>query len=218
MLEVLLTNAGQRTTVSCEAILFDMDGTLVDSRLCVEGVWRDWADRHGLDARRILAVAHGRQNHDVLELVAPHLDVARELAWLTRAEEERRDGIVAVPGARELLDSLAEDRWAIVTSAWKTLAEIRLRCAGTPLPKVLITAEDVRRGKPHPDGYLTAAARLQVAPAACLVFEDAHAGVEAARAAGMVTVGLTTTFSAKDLGCQWCIDDFRTVSVARHQR
>lgn len=214
MIEVVI-DGNERAIVCCEAILFDMDGTLVDSRGCVESVWRAWAARHGVDANGLLGWAHGRQNHDVVGRFAPHLELERELVALTAAEEACRDGIAAVPGARELLLGLDGERWAIVTSAWKTLADIRLACAGLPLPEVLITADDVSLGKPDPAPYLAAAARLDVPPSACLVFEDAHAGVEAALAAGMTTVALGTTYPAERLGCRWWIDDFRSVSIQR---
>jgi sugar-phosphatase len=190
-----------------------MDGTLVDSTICVESTWRNWAAKHDIDIEKLLQVAHGRQNHETIQLIAPHLNTPEEIDFLVRAEEECQDGIAAVPGARELVDVLPLDCWAVVTSAWRRLAEMRLQCAGLPLPEVLITADDVRRSKPHPDGYLAAAARLGVEPAECLVFEDAPAGIEAALAAGMNVVGVKTTFSQKQLGCEWCIDDFQSISV-----
>jgi sugar-phosphatase len=212
-LEVILTDGARRHALPCDAVLFDMDGTLVDSTLCVEQTWRVWADRHGLDIEALLQIAHGRQNHETIRLIAPHLETPDEIASLVRAEEECRDGVVAVRGARELLETLPAARWAVVTSAWRRLAELRLECAQLPLPDVLITSEDVRRSKPHPDGYLAAAARLGVDPAACVVIEDAHAGIESARAAGMTVIGITTTFPRERLGCDWCIDDFRAMTI-----
>jgi sugar-phosphatase len=213
MIKLTLTDGQRRQEIACDAILFDMDGTLVDSTICVESTWRTWATRHNLDIGKLLQVAHGRQNHETIRLIAPHLNTPEEIASLVRAEEECQDGIVAVPGARDLVDMLSLDCWGVVTSAWRRLAEIRLQCAGLPLPDVLITADEVKRSKPHPDGYLAAAARLGVEPAECLVFEDAPAGIEAALAASMNVVGVKTTFSQQQLGCEWCIDDFQSISV-----
>jgi len=215
MIKLALTDGQRRHVITCEAILFDMDGTLVDSTVCVEATWRTWAARHNLDIEKLLQVAHGRQNHETIRLVAPHLETPEEIDFLVRAEEECQDGIVAVPGARDFVHMLPVERWAVVTSAWRRLAEIRLGLAGLPLPAALITADDVKRSKPHPDGYLAAAARLGVEPAECLVFEDAPAGIEAAIAAGMNVVGLKTTFSRKELGCGWCIDDFQAISLGQ---
>ncbi len=215
MIKLALTDGQRRHAITCEAILFDMDGTLVDSTVCVEATWRTWAARHNLDIEKLLQVAHGRQNHETIRLVAPHLETTEEIDFLVRAEEDCQDGIVAVPGARDFVHMLPVERWAVVTSAWRRLAEIRLELAGLPLPATLITADEVKRSKPHPDGYLAAAARLGVEPAECLVFEDAPAGIEAAISAGMNVVGVKTTFSRKELGCGWCIDDFQSVSLGQ---
>lgn len=214
-LEVVVNerNRGRRA-LRCGALLLDMDGTLVDSSSCVESTWRMWAEKHGVDIDALLRISHGRQNHETIRLIAPHLETPDEVAFLVRTEEDCHDGIVEVRGARALLDSMGTAaRWAIVTSAWRTLAEKRLRLAGLPIPGVLITSDDTSHSKPHPEGYLLAAERLGVAPADCLVVEDAHAGIEAARAAGMPVIGITTTFAREQLGCEWCIGDFRELTV-----
>jgi sugar-phosphatase len=194
-------------------VLFDMDGTLIDSRACLEKTWRAWCARHGLDVDVVLRVSHGRQNDDIVRIVAPHLDRDNEIAALARAQEDCRDGIVAVRGASRLLAGLDPTRWAVVTSAWRRLAEIRLRCAGLPVPPVLVTADEIRQGKPDPAGYLSAAARLGVEPAACVVVEDAPAGIAAARAAGMRVIGITTTVGREQLGCEWVIDDLESLTA-----
>jgi sugar-phosphatase len=212
MLELTVADT-RRQRLTCEALLLDMDGTLVDSRACVERTWRDWCARHGLDSDALLRVSHGQQNQHTIRLVAPHLDTAEEIALLVQAEEDCRDGIVAVPGARRMLSGLPARQWAVVTSAWRRLAEIRLDCAGLPRPHVLVTADEIRRSKPDPEGYLHAAARLGVQPAGCVVVEDAPAGIAAARAAGMRVIGITTTFPRAVLECQWCIDDFDALTV-----
>jgi sugar-phosphatase len=200
----------------CAAILFDMDGTLVDSSIAVEKTWRMWAARHGLDADALIAFSHGRQNRDTIAAVAPHLDLAAEVDYMLRAEEECRDGIVPVPGAVALLAGLAalpHAPWAVVTSAWRRLAEIRLGCAGLPPPPLLITSDDITRGKPDPQGYLTAAAQLGLNPADCVVLEDAPAGIAAGKAAGMTVIALATTMRREELAEQRCVDDLRALSI-----
>lgn len=199
----------------CDAILFDMDGTLVDSTACVESTWHAWATRNGIDPAAVLAVSHGRQNSEVLRLVAPHLDTPDEHARMEADEEACREGIVAVPGAAEILAALTPGTWAVVTSAWRRLAEIRMGCAGLPLPEVLITSDLVTRSKPSPDGYLAAAAALGVEPARCVVIEDAPAGIEAGQAAGMTVVGVTTTFPRDRLDCELVIPDLRALTIGR---
>lgn len=218
MLELGVPTPSGPVRITCAALLFDMDGTLVDSRTCVERVWRAWCARHGLDSERLLSVSPGRQNRDTVRLIAPHLDTEDEIASLVQAEEGCRDGIVAVRGARRLLGQLPPTRWAVVTSAWRRLAEVRLDRAGLPLPAVLVTADETRRSKPDPEGYLAAAARLAVPPSACVVVEDAPAGVAAAAAAGMRVVGVTTTFDRTRLACGWHVDDFDSVTVAAVDR
>ena len=213
MLTLTVSDGADRRVFTCEAVLFDMDGTLVDSSHCVENTWRLWAAKHQLDLTALLAISHGRQNHETIRMVAPHLATPEELAFLVHAEEECREGIAAVPGARALLDSLDGAKWAVVTSAWRTLAELRLQYAGLPAPEVLVTADDVSRSKPHPDGYLAAASRLGVAPSAYVVIEDAPAGVESARAAGMPVIGITTTFPRERLACDFSIADFHGVAI-----
>lgn len=199
--------------LACAAVLFDLDGTLVDSTACVEGLWRSWCARHGLDAEELLRISHGRQNRATIRAIAPHLDTPAEIAALQRAEESARDGIVPVRGAARLLRSLPGDRWGIVTSAWRTLAEIRLRHTGLPVPDVLVTADDTTASKPDPAGYLLAAERLGVPASACVVVEDAPAGAAAGRAAGMRVVGVATTFEAGPLSCDWCVDDLESLGM-----
>ena len=196
------------------ALLFDLDGVLVDSRAVVERTWRRWATRHGLDAEALLEVAHGRRTRDTLMAVVPYLDPVREVAWLDAAELADLEGVVAVAGAAELVRGLPEGAWAIATSCGRELARRRLERAGLPLPGVLVTSEDVTRGKPAPDGYLLAARRLAADPASCLVFEDAPPGIAAARAAGCRVVGLQTTHAPEQLAdCQAIVSDLRSVEV-----
>jgi HAD superfamily hydrolase (TIGR01509 family) len=176
------------------AVLLDMDGTLVDSDAAVERAWRTWARRYGVAAAAVLAVAPGSPAETTVRRVAGHL-TGPQIAAAARHQLELQYGdlhdVVAAPGAAELLAVLARRRlpWAVVTSADRRLAAARLAAAGIA-PPVLVTVEQVLRGKPAPDGYLAAAARLGVPPAACLVVEDSAPGAAAGRAAGMPVAGL----------------------------
>jgi sugar-phosphatase len=186
-------------TIRARALLFDLDGVLADSTASVETHWRRWAARHGFDADALLRVVHGRRALDTIREVAPHLDADAELAALAAAEAGDVAGVVAAPGAAALLARLPARGWAVVTSGVRAVAEARLRACGLPTPPVLIAADEVSRGKPDPEGYLAGAARLGVAPGACVVLEDAPAGVAAARAGGMRCVALATTHPAAQL-------------------
>ena len=183
----------------CDAVLFDLDGVLVDSAVCVERHWRRWAAEHGLDSEEIMRFAHGRPTVETIRLVAPHLPAELEAARLDASEAFDTDGVVAILGAAELLRSLPRDVWAIATSGTRDTAVTRLGHTGLPLPAVLITADDVKRGKPDPEAYLLAAAKLDVTPERCVVVEDAPAGIEAGHAAGMRVVALATTHSHAEL-------------------
>jgi mannitol-1-/sugar-/sorbitol-6-phosphatase len=174
-------------------ILSDLDGVLVDSAATIEAAWRRFAERHGLDAEHVLRESHGRRTIDVIRLVAPHLDAGTEADRVEREEIDAARHVRALPGARELVDSVPSGRFAIVTSGSRGLALARLHAAGLPAPGVLVAAEDVEVGKPDPAGYLRAAALLGADPAHCLVLEDAPAGVAAGRAAGMTVVAVLTT-------------------------
>jgi sugar-phosphatase len=183
----------------CDAVLFDLDGVLVDSAVCVERHWRRWAAEHGLDSEEIMRFAHGRPTVETIRLVAPHLPAELEAARLDASEAFDTDGVVEVLGAAKLLRSLPRNAWAIATSGTRDTALTRLRHTGLPLPAVLITAGDVKRGKPDPEAYLLAAAKLDVTPERCVVVEDAPAGIEAGHAAGMRVVALATTHSHAEL-------------------
>ena len=181
------------------AVLSDLDGVLVDSAAVIEQTWRGFADRHGLDPDEVVAAGHGRRSIDLIRLVAPHLDAEIEAANVEREEIAQTTGLRPLPGARELVDAVPAERFAIVTSGSRALALARLRAAGLPVPAVLVTAEEVDDGKPHPAGYLRAAELLGVDPAHSVVLEDAPAGVEAGRAAGMTVIAVLTTNDASAL-------------------
>lgn len=176
------------------AFLFDMDGTILTSIKAAERVWGQWARGHGLDVDAFLPTIHGKRTEETIRaLELPGVDPVREAACITRAEIEDVAGIEAIVGAADFLASLPHERWAIVTSAPRLLAEARIAAAGLPMPGVLVAAEDVERGKPAPDPFLLGARKLGVAPADCLVFEDTLAGLQSAQAAGMASIVVTTT-------------------------
>ena len=179
--------------LNAKAVLFDLDGVLADSRRVVEGVWKVWAAEKGLDPGPFLAIAHGRRTSEILRTVAPHLDIAAETYRLDRMEEFGTEGLVPIPGAPEFVRALPEGRWGVVTSGHRECAQFRLNYVGIPSPRVFITGDMVKKGKPDPEGYLRGARELGFSPADCLVFEDAPPGVAAARAAGMRVVAVLTT-------------------------
>ena len=183
----------------CAAILFDLDGVLVDSTRSVERQWRAWALEQGLNGDQVANVSHGVRAIEVIRAVAPHLDAEAEVRKLESREANDRDGVAVMPGAIDLVRSIPDGRWCVVTSGTRHLATARLQLAGIPLPKVLITADDVTHGKPHPEPYLKGAQLLGVEPAECLVIEDAPAGIQSARTGGMKAIGLTSTYPASAL-------------------
>jgi sugar-phosphatase len=199
------------------AFLFDMDGTILSSIKAAERVWGEWAKGHGIDVDAFLPTIHGKRTEEtVRRLALPGVDPVAEAQRITLAEIEDVAGIEAIAGAADFLASLPADRWAIVTSAPRALAERRIAAAGLPMPKVLVAAEDVQRGKPAPDPFLLGAERLGVAPEHCLAFEDTLAGLTAAESAGMDAVVITATHSHvldTDAISVLDYDDLRAVSM-----
>ena len=186
-------------TLNCSAILFDLDGVLVDSTGSVDRQWRAWAREQGIDEQKVIDVAHGVRTIEVIRRVAPHMDAETEVLRLEQREADDHDGVSLMPGAIELVGSIPEGQWGVVTSGTRLLASARLQWAGLPLPRVLVTAEDVTHGKPHPEPYLRGAQLLGAKPEDCLVIEDAPAGIQSAQAGGMKVVGLTSTYGAPQL-------------------
>jgi sugar-phosphatase len=196
------------------AVIFDLDGVLVDSGDVVERAWTEWASRHGLDTEVVRRSIPGKRTRDAVVLLAPAADAEREAAAIIARESALVDLVRRVPGAREAVARVAGSRWAIATSGTAAIARGRMRVAGFPLPDVFVTAEMVARGKPDPEAYLLAAAGLGVEPAACVVFEDAVSGVAAAPAAGCTVVGVLTSATAGMLRAHYAVSDFRAVDLA----
>lgn len=183
----------------CEAVLFDLDGVLVDSTKSVVEIWTAWSERNGISPRTTLEVIHGRRTAEALELLAPHLDIKSEAEKIEAGITLKKGGTAAIPGADKLLRTLPLDRWCVVTSGLKEFAKVRLKDAGLPVPEILVSAEDVTNGKPDPEPYLKGAQLLKVEPTKCIVVEDALNGIQAGRAARMKVIGVATTYSASDL-------------------
>jgi len=205
--------------ISCHGVLFDLDGVLVDSTPAVARVWTKWALAKGFeDPDEIVRRAHGRPSIDTVRDLLPGADFELENEVILRGEIEDTEGVIALPGVRELLNSLPADQWAIVTSCARPLAEIRLKTAGLPIPHRLQTSDDVRRGKPDPEPYLKGAALLGVPAGRCVVFEDAPAGIRAGKAAGALVIALPTTCPEADLeqaGADWIISSYDDLAVAK---
>jgi sugar-phosphatase len=201
--------------MTAAALLCDLDGTLVDSSAAVERSWRTWAREYGLDADEVIGVSYGRRSEDaVAEIVASAAERSAALARIDELELTDLAGVVPVPGAVELLARLEPGSWAVVTSGSRALMTARIQAAGLPTPSVLVTAADVRAGKPDPEAYLLAARRLGVDAADCLVFEDAPAGVAAGRAAGARVLAVTVTHPAAELaGADVVLPDLSPVTV-----
>jgi mannitol-1-/sugar-/sorbitol-6-phosphatase len=202
--------------VACSGLLFDLDGVLVDSTPAVARVWTKWAIAHGFDPEETVRRAHGRPSVATVRDLLPEADAEAENQIILRGEIEDREGVVALPGARELLGSIRADQWALVTSCARPLAEVRLRTAGLPVPGRMITCEDVRQGKPDPEPYKKGAELLGVPASKCVVFEDAPAGIRAGKAAGALVIALPTTSPNPELemaGADWIICGYQDVLV-----
>jgi sugar-phosphatase len=203
--------------IRCSAVLFDMDGVLIDSTPAVARVWTRWAIQRGLNPDKVVQMAHGRPSRTTIRELLPDANIDLEDREVERQELADLDGVVLLPGARELLDSLPPDRWTIATSCTRALAEVRLQAAGLPIPKNMITSTDVKIGKPDPEPYLKAAAKLGFAASDCVVVEDAPAGVRAGKAAGARVIALLTTMSRRDLedaGADWILHNCAEITAS----
>lgn len=203
--------------IRCRGVLFDLDGVLVDSTPAVARVWTWWARRHGFpDPDEIVRLAHGRPSIDSIRELLPHADHDAESREVERREIEDTDGVIPLPGTLELLQAIPPEKWAIVTSCTRRLAEVRIAAAGLPKPKHMVTSTDITNGKPHPEPYLKGAQILGATGAECVVIEDAPAGIRAGKAAGAHVVALRTTAGDEELreaGADWIVDDCAELSV-----
>ena len=206
------------TQITCSALLFDMDGVLIDSTPAVTRVWTRWAIAHGFDPDEVVLKAHGRPSIATIRDYLPHGDHEAENREVERREIEDLEGVVTLPGARELLNALPPDRWTVVTSCTRLLAEVRLRAAGLPIPRHLLTCDDVRKGKPDAEPYLKGASLLGVSAADCVVIEDVPAGIRAGKAAGARVIACRTTVSEAELkgaGADWIVEGCRSIALTR---
>ena len=203
--------------IACEGLLFDLDGVLIDSTPAVARVWTKWAIAHGFDPEETVRQAHGRPSIATIRDLLPNADAAKENEVVLRGEIEDTEGVVALPGASELLKSVPLDRWALVTSCARPLAEVRLNTAGLPIPRRMVTSDDVRIGKPDPEPYLKGAALLGVPASKCIVFEDAPAGIRSGKSAGALVLALRSTASDRELeqaGADWIITAYSQLAVS----
>jgi mannitol-1-/sugar-/sorbitol-6-phosphatase len=202
--------------IRCSALLFDLDGVLIDSTPAVSRVWHRWAVVHGFDPGKVVKMAHGRPSRTTIRELLPNADVQKEDREVERMEIEDLDGVVLLPGARQLLESLPRDRWTIATSSTRPLAEVRLRAAGVPIPKTMVTASDVKIGKPDPEPYLKAAAILNYAASDCVVVEDVPAGIRSGKAAGARVIAFLTMIERGELqsaGPDWIVQNCAKISA-----
>ena len=193
-----------------------MDGVLINSTPAVARVWRRWAMEHGFDPEEVVAKAHGRPSISTLREYLPNADHERENREMERREMADLAGVVPLPGALRLLGMLPPERWTIVTSSTRPLAELRLRTAGLPVPRNLVTADDVQNGKPHPEPYLKAASVLGFSADECVVVEDVPAGVRSGKAAGSKVIGFRTTTGESELrqaGADWVLDNCEDIAL-----
>jgi mannitol-1-/sugar-/sorbitol-6-phosphatase len=206
--------------VQTRGILFDLDGVLVDSTPAVARCWARWAVQFGFNADEVVHRAHGRPSIVTLRELMPKGDYEQENRKMEQWEIEDTDGVVPLPGVLDLLHGLPPQQWAIVTSCTRPLAEVRIRVAGLPWPKQLVTSADVQRFKPDPDPYLKGAELLRLAAADCVVVEDAPAGIRSGRAAGSRVLALRTTEADELLtaaGATWIVDDLSKASLGSIQ-
>lgn len=204
--------------IPCGGVLFDLDGVLADSTAAVVRVWSYWAVKHGFDPDEVVHKAHGRPSITTVREYLPEGDAEAENREIERREIEDVADVRALPGAVKLLQAIPPERWAIVTSCTRPLAIVRIRAAGLPLPKYLVTSSDITRGKPDPEPYLKGAAKLGLAASDCVVIEDAGAGVRSGKAAGARVIALRTSHSEAELrvaGADWIIDNCASLSVDR---
>lgn len=201
--------------IRCSALLFDLDGVLVDSTPAVVRVWTKWAFEHGFDPEEVVHRAHGRPSISTIRDYLPNADHELENLVVLNGEIEDLEGVVALPGTRDLLNALPPNRWTIVTSCSRRLAEVRIRAGGLPVPERLVTSSDIKHGKPHPEPYLKGADVLGFPIQDCVVFEDVPAGIRSGKDAGARVVAFRSTVKDPELkaaGADWIVDNCSAVS------
>ena len=204
------------TEITCGALLFDLDGVLVDSTPAVIRVWSQWAIARGFDPTEVVRRAHGRPSIATIRDYLPHADAEIENREVERGEIEDLNGVVPLPGARELLSALPPERWTVVTSCTRRLAQTRLRAAGLPIPDRMVTCDDIKNGKPDPEPYLKGASLLGISPKDCVVVEDAPAGIRSGKAAGARVIACRTTAheaELRDAGADWIVENCQSISL-----
>jgi sugar-phosphatase len=187
-----------------------MDGVLINSTPAVARVWHKWATEHGFNPEEVVSRAHGRPSLTTVREYLLGADHERENREVERREIEDLEGVVPLPGSLDLLAKLPEERWTIVTSCTRPLAEVRIKAAGLPLPTRMITSNDITQGKPHPEPYVKAATLLGFPSAECIVVEDVAAGIQSGKAAGARVIAFTTTVQSSDLrqaGADWILNN-----------
>ena len=202
--------------IRCAAVLFDLDGVLVDSTPAVTRVWARWANEHGFDPDEVVHNAHGRPSIETLREYLPNADHEKENLVIEQCEVEDLEGVIPLPGALNLLSTLPPGRWTIATSCTRRLAEVRIRAGGLPVPEKIITASEITRGKPDPEPYLKAAALLGFPAGHCVVVEDVPAGIRAGKEAGATVIALRTTVpdaELRDAGADFVLNSCADVTV-----
>ena len=203
-------------SIHCKAILFDLDGTLIDSAARIRRLWQTWGERRGIEPESIFQVMHGRRAGEIIQVFTPHFNIENEVRDVESDEVSDMHDVQAYAGALELLNSLLTEQWAIVTSGSRQVTEARVRHVKLPIPSVFITSENVKVGKPAPDGYLLAAQQLNVQPTECAVIEDSPAGVKAGKAAGMQVVAVISTHARAELQeADWIVRQLADIKLSR---
>jgi sugar-phosphatase len=200
--------------IRCKGVLFDMDGILISSLGSVERSWTQWAQMHGIDPAYAIRIAHGRRAIETIAHLRPDLDSAAELKVIEDLEIEDNEGLTVLAGVLDLLAALPQGAWTVVTSATERLARVRLAAGGIPFPGRIVTADQVRLGKPNPEPFLAGAALLGLRPAQCVVFEDSSSGAKAGRAAGCTVVATTFSHTVESLdAAHYLVPDLTAVHV-----
>ena len=203
-------------SIVAKALLFDLDGVLIDSTPAVTRVWAQWALEQGFDPEKTVREAHGRPSLETIRQLLPQADHMALNREVERREIADLDGVVPLPGALALLASLPSSRWAIVTSCTRELARVRISAAGLPAPPAIVTSNDIANGKPHPEPYLKGAQVLRFSPNECVVVEDVPAGIRAGKAAGCRVIALRTTAAEnelRDAGADWVVDNCGNIAA-----